>query len=163
MKRRDERGFSLIEIVIALGLLAGVLISVAGLFVLGGRSVKSGRTSSEALAAGKQVVEAMNGWAFAQLWTNFGYDGLAKTYTVDTTTCLTADCVAWQSSLVSKLGPTAKATIQIESVSQAALAIPDFADNTGYTTAKNVRLTVNVNWTQVPGRARHVTVVTTRN
>ena len=52
MRRRDEKGFSLIEVVIALGLLAGVLIAIAGLFILGGRSVKSGRTSSEALAAG---------------------------------------------------------------------------------------------------------------
>jgi Tfp pilus assembly protein PilV len=163
MKRRDELGFSLIEVVVALGLMAGVLISVAGLFVLGGRSVKSGRTSSEALAMGKQVTEAMDGWAFAQLWTNFGYDGQAKTYTVDTTTCVTADCVAWQSALVAKLGATAKATIKIDSVAQAALAVPDFADAAGYTTAKNVRVTVNVAWSQVPGRARQVSVVTTRN
>jgi prepilin-type N-terminal cleavage/methylation domain-containing protein len=163
MKRGDERGFSLIEVVVALGLLAGVLISVAGLFVLGGRSVKSGRTSSEALAAGKEIVEEMNGWAFAQLWSNFGFNGQAKTYTVDTNACATAECTAWQSALVAKLGSTAHATIKIDSVAQAALAIPDFADAAGYTTAKNVRLTIDVAWTQVMGRARRVSVVTMRN
>jgi prepilin-type N-terminal cleavage/methylation domain-containing protein len=91
MSRRDQRGFSLIEVVIALGLLAGVLIAIAGLFILGGKSVKSGRTSSEALAAGKEIVEEMNAWGYSQLWSNFGLAGTATTYTVDTQTCTTAD------------------------------------------------------------------------
>jgi|SRR5262245_3438480 len=163
MRRRDERGFSLIEIVVALGLLAGVMIAIAGLFVMGGRSVKSGRTSSEALAAGKEILEEMNGWAFNQLWRNFGYNGQAKTYTADTTTCTTADCTAWQTALVQKLGPSAKATIKLDSVAQAALAVPDFEDAAGTTLARNVRVTVNVLWTQVPGRSRQISVVTTRN
>lgn len=163
MMRRDENGFSLIEVVVALGLLAGVLISVAGLFILGGRSVKSGRTSSEALAAGKEIVEEMNGWSFGQMWTNFGQNGQAATYTFDTTTCTAVDCAGWQAALVAKLGSTAHATIKIESVAQGAFAIPNFADALGATTAKNVRLTVNVAWTQVMGRTRQVSVVTTRN
>jgi len=163
MRRRDERGFSLVEVVIALGLLAGVMIAIAGLFVLGGRSVKSGRTSSEALAAGKEIVEEMNAWGFSQLWVNFGYDGEAKTYTTDTKTCTTADCTGWQTALVAKLGPTAHATIKTDSVAQASLAVPDFEDGSGGVLAKNVRVTVNVFWTQVPGRSRQVSVVTTRN
>lgn len=163
MRRRDERGFSLVEVVIALGLMAGVLIAIAGLFVLGGRSVKSGRTSSEALAAGREIVEEMNAWGFSQLWSNFGYAGTAKTYTADTTTCTTADCTGWQTALVAKLGPSARATIKIDSVAQGSLAVPDFVDGGGAVTAKNVRLTVDVLWTQVPGRSRQVSVVTTRN
>jgi Tfp pilus assembly protein PilV len=162
MERGGEKGFSLVEIVIALGLLAGVLIAIGGLFVLGGRSVKSGRTSSEALTAGKQIVEAMDGWAFTQLWDNFGLAGTANTYTVDTKTCVTADCTSWQSALVSKLGTTAHATIKIDSVAQGALAVPDFVTG-GSVTAKNVRITVNVLWTQITGRGRQVSVVTTRN
>jgi Tfp pilus assembly protein PilV len=163
MRRRDERGFSLIEVVIALGLLAGVLIAIAGLFILGGRSVKSGRTSSEALAAGREILEEMNAWGFTQLWSNFGYAGTAKTYTVDTKTCVTADCTEWNTALVAKLGPTAHATVKIDSVAQGALAVPDFVDGGGAVKARNVRLTVNVLWTQVPGRNRQVSVVTTRN
>jgi Tfp pilus assembly protein PilV len=163
MRRRDEKGFSLIEVVIALGLMAGVLIAIAGLFVLGGKSVKSGRTSSEALAAGKEIVEEMNGWGFAQLWESFGLAGTAKTYTVDTNTCVTADCTAWQNALVAKLGSTAHATIKIDSVAQGALAVPDFVDGAGVVTAKNVRITVNVLWTQLTNRNRQVSVVTARN
>ena len=153
----------MVEVVIALGLLAGVMIAIAGLFVLGGRSVKSGRTSSEALAAGKEIVEEMNAWAYSQLWQQFGYDGQAKTYTADTKTCTTADCIAWQAALVAKLGPSAHATIKLDSVAQAALTVPNFEDGAGSVTARNVRLTVNVLWTQVPGRTRQVSVVTTRN
>ena len=163
MRRRDEKGFSLIEVVMALGLLAGVLIAIAGLFILGGRSVKSGRTSSEALAAAREIVEEMDAWGFSQLWSNFGYAGTAKTYTVDTNTCTTTDCTGWQSALVAKLGSTAHAIIKIDSVAQASLTVPDFVDGGGAVTAKNVRVTVNVLWTQVPGRSRQLSVVTARN
>ena len=45
-----ECGFSLAEVVVALGLLAGVLISMAGLLVLGNRLVGAGRGSTAALA-----------------------------------------------------------------------------------------------------------------
>lgn len=163
MKRGGERGFSLVEIVIALGLLAGVLIAIAGLFIMGGRSVKSGRTSSEALTLGKEIIEEMNGWGFSQLWGNFGLAGTsAKSYTVDTSSCVTADCTSWQSTLASKLGATAHATIKLDVVSQTGVATPDFV-TAGVVTAKNVRITVNVLWTQVAGRNRQVAVVTTRN
>lgn len=163
MRRRGERGFSLVEVVIALGLLAGVLIAIGGLFVLGGRSVKSGRTSSEALTAGKEIIEEMNSWAFTQLWQNFGLAGTAATYTVDTKTCVTADCTAWQAALVAKLGPTAHATIKLDSVYQTGFATPNFEDGAGTVLAKNVRVTVSVVWTQLTGRNRQVAVVTTRN
>jgi len=163
MKRGDERGFSLIEVVVALGLLAGVLIAIAGLFVMGGRSVKSGRTSSEALAVGREIVEEMSAWGFTQLWGNFNLAGTAATYTVDTNTCVTADCTGWQTALVAKLGSTAHATVKIDSVTQAGQPGVNFVDGAGNILARNVRVTVNVLWTQVPGRSRQVSVVTTHN
>ncbi|HEX4824900.1 MAG TPA: prepilin-type N-terminal cleavage/methylation domain-containing protein [Candidatus Polarisedimenticolaceae bacterium] len=162
MRRRKQEGFSLIEVIIALALLAGVLIAIAGLFILGGKSVKSGRTSSEALATGKQIMEAMDGWGYSQLWGNFGLDGAATTYTVDTATCVTADCTSWQNTLASKLGSSAHATIKLDSVAQGASAVPNFVTG-GAVTAKNVRVTVNVLWTQVTGRSRQVSIVTNRN
>ena len=160
MRRRNQEGFSLIEVVIALGLLAGVLIAIAGLFVLGGKSVKSGRTSSEALASAREIMEEMNGWGYTQLWGNFGLNGAATTYTVDTATCTTADCTSWQGTLRSKLGSTAHATIKLDSVAQGVTAPSNF-NNTA--NCKNVRVTVNVLWTQVTGRNRQVSVVTNRN
>lgn len=67
MRGRDERGFSLVEVIIALGLLAGVLVTISGLFVVGTKQVKSGRTSSEALAVAKEIQEDMYGWGYSQL------------------------------------------------------------------------------------------------
>jgi prepilin-type N-terminal cleavage/methylation domain-containing protein len=163
MRRRDERGFSLIEVLVALGLMAGVLIAIAGLFVMGGRSVKSGRTSSEALAAAREIVEETNAWGYTQLWENFGLAGTATTYTIDTATCVTADCTGWQNALVAKLGTTAHATIKLDNVVQAGQPLVNFVDGTGNLLSRNVRVTVNVLWTQVPGRARQLSVVTTHN
>lgn len=163
MRRVDERGFSLIEVIVALGLMAGVLIAIAGLFVLGGRSVKSGRTSSEALALGREIVEEMNAWGYTQLWGNFGLTGTANTYTVDTATCVTADCAGWQSSIVAKLGSTAHATIKLDNVVQAGQPLVNFVDGAGNLLSRNVRVTVNVLWTQVPGRSRQVSVMTVHN
>jgi prepilin-type N-terminal cleavage/methylation domain-containing protein len=163
MRRRDERGFSLIEVLVALGLMAGVLIAIAGLFVMGGRSVKSGRTSSEALAAAREIVEETNAWGYTQLWGNFGLAGTATTYTIDTATCVTADCTGWQNALVAKLGTTAHATITLDNVVQAGQPLVNFVDGAGNLLSRNVRVTVKVLWTQVPGRARQLSVVTTHN
>ena len=161
MRRTGERGFSLVEVIIALGLLAGVLIAISGLFIVGAKQVKSGRTSSEAVAVTKEIQEDMYGWGYAQLWGMFGYDCQATTYTVDTRAC--SACDAWQTTLATKLGPSAYATIEIDSIADAFGTTKNFADASGNILAKNVRVSVTVNWTEVPGRARSVTVGTTRN
>ena len=161
MRGHGERGFSLVEVVIALGLLAGVLITISGLFVVGAKQVKSGRTSSEAVALGKEIQEDMYGWGYSQLWGKFGYDGQAATYRVDTRT--SGACGAWQTTLATKLGPSAYATIEVQSVANATGTTNDFADASGNILAKTVRVSVTVNWTEVPGRERSFTVGTTRN
>lgn len=161
MRIRDERGFSLVEVVIALGLLAGVLITISGLFVVGAKQVKSGRTSSEALAVAKEIHEGMYGWGYSQLWEAFGYDGQAATYTVDTRSC--AACNSWQATLATKLGPSAYANIKLDSVANAIGAVSNLADASGAILAKSVRVSVTVYWTEVPGRERSVTLGTTRN
>lgn len=155
MNRRRQEGFSLVEIVLALGLMAGVLLSIAGLFAVGGKQVKSGRTSSEALAVGRQILEEMNGWGFGQTWELFGLNGAATTYTVDTDTNNTTYCAKWRTTLRSKLGTGARATIRIDSIVRAGGA-PNL--NAG---AKNVRVTVTVFWNEMT-RARSVAVGTVR-
>jgi hypothetical protein len=157
----DDGGFSLVEVLVAMGLLAGVLIAISGLFIVGGKQVKSGRTSSEALAVGKEIHEDMVGWGYGQLWGMFGYDGQATTYTVDTRTC--GACAAWQATLAAKLGPSAFASIRLDSVGSVAGGTTNLADASGAALAKAVRINVTVNWTEVPGRARSLTLGTTRN
>ena len=161
MDRGNQRGFSLVEVIIALGLLAGVLITISGLFVVGAKQVKSGRTSSEALAVAKEIQENMYGWGYSQLWGMFGYNGQAVAYTVDTRSC--AACATWQATLATKLGPSAYASIKIESIASAVGAVQNFADATGAILAKTVRTSVTVFWAESPGRERSVTLGTTRN
>ncbi len=113
MSDRGERGFSLVEVVVALGLLAGVLISISGLFVLGGGEVKSGRTSSEALAVGRRILEEMDGWGFRQTYLAYGNDGSTTTFTADTRTNTFAQ--KWQPVLDASL-LNAHAEVQVTSL-----------------------------------------------
>jgi len=161
MRGRGEDGFSLVEVIIALGLLAGVMITISGLFVVGAKQVKSGRASSEALAVATEIHEEMYGWGYTQLWERFGFDGQARTYGLDTRTC--AACGPWQSTLTAKLGPSAYANIELQSVANATGVVKDFADAFGNVLAKTVRVSVTVHWTELSGRQRAVTVGTTRN
>jgi type II secretory pathway pseudopilin PulG len=51
---------SLVEVLIALGIMAGVLISVASLFILGGQRVKGGRDMTQAVAVASDILEELN-------------------------------------------------------------------------------------------------------
>jgi type II secretory pathway pseudopilin PulG len=136
VNRRREDGFSLVEVIIALALLAGVLISMIGLFVLGGQQVKSGRTASEALAVAQSILEEMQGWGFHQTHLGYGLDGSATSYTIDTLNNSTAS--QWQPLLDSKL-LNSYATIEIISVGPTNPA-PSLA------TTRSIRLIVTVHW-----------------
>lgn len=157
MNRRKQEGFSLVEIVVALGLMAFVLLSIAGLFTIGAKHVKSGRTSSEALAVGRQILEEMNGWGFSQTWQLFDPNGAfaATSYTADTNTNTTAFCTKWRTTLQSKLGSNARATIRVDSLVNTGAA-PNLNAS-----PKNIRVTVTVFWKEM-ARARTVTVGTVR-
>jgi type II secretory pathway pseudopilin PulG len=56
---RGERGYNLIEVIIAMGLLASVLISVFTLFFMGRYNVYAGREMTQAIALGNRVLEDM--------------------------------------------------------------------------------------------------------
>jgi len=68
---RADAGMTLIEVLIAVGILAGVLVSVASLFVLGGQRVKSGREMTEATTIASDILESLNSAGFDQLTTLF--------------------------------------------------------------------------------------------
>jgi type II secretory pathway pseudopilin PulG len=161
MRRASERGFSLVETILALGLLAGVMITISGLFIVGAKQVRSGRASSEALAVATEIHEEMYGWGYSQLWRMFGYDGQAGNYDLDTRTC--SACGGWQSTLAAKLGPSAYANIGVAAVANAIGVVDNFADAFGNVRARTIRVSVTVHWTEISGRQRSVTVGTTRN
>ena len=58
-RRRSERGMTLVEVIVALGILAGVLVSVASLFVLGGAHVKHGAQVTEGSTIASDVLEEL--------------------------------------------------------------------------------------------------------
>lgn len=149
MRRTDERGFSLIEVVVALGLLAGVLISIAGLFILGNKQVKSGRTATEALSVARGILEEMDGWAFRQTFLLYGFDGAATSYTVDTRT--NAYASKWQPTLSEKL-PGSFATVALTSLGTGPPTM---------LTTRAIRVVVTVSWSE-QGRARTVRLGTVR-
>src|SRR5262245_46732599 len=70
--RNGERGFSLIEVVLAIGILAGVLLSICSMFILGGRQLKGGKTMTEATALSHDIMETFDKVSFASLYTTFG-------------------------------------------------------------------------------------------
>jgi len=149
---RDQRGLSLVEVILALGLMAAVLISIAGMFVLSERQVVSGKTSSEALAVGRAILEEINGWGFQQTYQVFGFDGAAQSYTVLSTA--NAYAAKWQTLLDDSLDRGSVATIAIQSLGPA-------SPPPNLNATRTIRVTVTIDWTEGE-RPRQISVSTVR-
>lgn len=143
MRRVWERGFSLVEVILALGLLAMVLLSISGLFVLGGRQVKSGRQSTQALSVARAIVEEMEGWSFRQTYERYGFDGSQTAYVVDTRT--NGYARKWQDALDGALAG-AWATIELVSLGNPPQPLSATAA---------IRVLVTVHWEET-GRQRQL-------
>ena len=149
--KSNSRGFSLIEVILALGLLAGVLIAMSWLFVMGAHHAKSGRTASEALAVARTILEETQGWGFHQTHLAYGLDGSAATYTVDTR--LNSYASKWQPVLNQKLFDS-YALIELESLSPTGTPPP-------LASTDAIGVTVTVHWIEKE-RARNIRVRTVR-
>ena len=149
-RRQAEQGFNLIEVILAIGILAGVLVSISSMFVLGGRQVKSGRTMTEATVLAHDLMEEFDSASFTGLYT-----GLGATAT-DTTKTVASDgtgspIAAWQPEIARKLeGGSATVTI-----------LPIGAGTPDFGTADGIKLTVTVSWNAL-GRAQSVSLATVR-
>lgn len=87
---RSQRGFNLIEVLIAMALLSVVLLSIFTLFVMGRKNVYSGKQLTQANAIGRNVLEDLSSMTLSDLRTAFGISGTATlgAVDVDTTTSL---------------------------------------------------------------------------
>lgn len=148
---RRAAGFSLVEVVIALGLLAGVLISISGLFVLANRQLDGGRNHSIALSVARDIAEEMDGWGYRQVYSTFGFDGTACAYTVDSRTNGYAG--RWQAELESRLDQS-YAEIVIESA-------VDSGPGPALREARAIRIRITVRWNEGL-RPRQVSLATLR-
>jgi len=145
-----QNGFSLVEVIIAIGVLAGLLLSVASMFILGGRQVKAGKTITEATTLAQDMMEEFDRSSFTSLYTGFGATATDTTLTVLSTT--TGSPIApWQTEIARKLS-NGSASVTIDAVGA---GTPNFG------AAAGIRLTVNVAWNEL-GRPQTVKLSTVR-
>lgn len=64
----SRRGFSLVEVIIATGLLAEIALVIVGLFIVGRRDVQSGRNLTTALSIAQHVSEDLDALGYDSLW-----------------------------------------------------------------------------------------------
>lgn len=69
--RTSERGFNLVEVLVAMGLLSVVLLSIFTLFVMGRRNVYSGKQLTQANAVGRNVLEDLANMSLDDVRTTF--------------------------------------------------------------------------------------------
>lgn len=124
-------GSSLIEVLVALGLLGSLLLSVAGLVTTGSRQIHSGGLRSRALAVAHTVAEELAGWSFRQSFEAFGCAGHAPLCRVD------PDAL-----------PPAWPELAAETLPQAGLAVVVSAidGGRGLADSRALRITVTVSW-----------------
>jgi prepilin-type N-terminal cleavage/methylation domain-containing protein len=148
--REQARGFSLVEVIIAIGILAGVLLSIGSMFMLGGRQVKTGKTITEATALCHDIMEDFDARSFTALYTGLGAVATDTTRTVFSN--VTGSPInPWQTEINRKLdGGVASVTMQAMGP-----GTPNFGTATG------IRITASLTWTEL-GRPQTVAITTTR-
>ena len=148
--RQAEQGFNLVEVIIAIGILAGVLISISSMFVLGGRQVKGGKTMTQATVLAHDLMEEFDSASFTGLYTGLGAAASDTTKTVSSTVS-TSPIAAWQTEIERKL----------ENGSASVNILPIGAGTPNFGTADGIKLTVTVSWNEL-GRPQSVAVSTVR-
>ena len=73
-RRNSQRGFNLIEMIVATAILGVVVISVMTLFTMGRRNVYSGKEMTAAVSMATRAAEDLSGMSLDQLYTAFGID-----------------------------------------------------------------------------------------
>jgi prepilin-type N-terminal cleavage/methylation domain-containing protein len=146
----QQRGFSLIEVLMSLGLLAGVLLPTMFLLDTAARQAKSGRTASEALSVARSITEEMQGWGLRQIHWQYGLDGTQTSYVIDTRTNSYAS--RWQPMLDVEL-QDAHATITLQSLAPTSVPLLN--------STRAIRITVTVSWKE-QRRGRMIQVSTVR-
>ena len=151
--RSAGAGFSLIEVMLALGLLAAVLVSITSLFILGGRRVAQGRERTEALSVGTHVMENLDQMSYRGLYTNFSSaaDPGAATgpLVIDSRSNSVAQSLGWQNLIDSKM-EGAYVTVTLTRIA-----------GTSFRSADALRVTTTIFWDDL-NRTRNISLETVR-
>jgi Tfp pilus assembly protein PilV len=70
--KKHSRGYSLIEVLIAVGITGFVLLTVVTLFYMGRRNVYSGKQMTYAVSVGTRVMEDLSTMTTSDIMSNFG-------------------------------------------------------------------------------------------
>ena len=145
-----EAGFSLIEVIIAIGVLGGVMLSIASMFIMGGRQVKTGKTLTEATTLAQDLMEQFDKESFNALYLNLGAASSDTTRTVLSTTT-GSPIQGWQTEIARKLD-SGSASVRIDAMGPSS---PNFG------AAAGIKVTVTISWNEL-GRAQSVGLSTVR-
>jgi type II secretory pathway pseudopilin PulG len=151
--RSPVEGFSLVEVMLALGLLAAVLVSITSLFIIGGRRVAQGRERTEALSVGTHVMENLDQMSYRGLYTNFSAasDPGAATgpLVIDSRTNTVAVSLGWQTLIDSKM-ENGFVTVTLSRIA-----------GTDFRSADAMRVTTTIFWDDL-NRTRNISLETVR-
>lgn len=161
-RKKSESGFSLIEVLIALALMAVIILAVMGLVTAGMHRAYGGKKMTEAAVLAQAVLERVNQPAAQNLINSTNTSDRSVTWSNNGTvtpaaegTTAGAERDRWRSLFANAPLPTNPAnpttmTVRVE-------AVP--AGST-WLTAAMIRITVDVMWRERGTRARHVRLQT---
>ena len=142
--RRRQKGYSLVEVLVSLGLMAGVMVSVCSMFVLGGTYVKSGKQLTQATALAQDIMEDVNKQSYNGLYLLLQTgtpDPNATGITSDTRTSGSKANALWGTDIRSKLYG-GYAVVQMTPVG-GTVSTPTFASGEG------IRVSVQLGWAEL--------------
>ncbi|MCZ6778946.1 MAG: type II secretion system protein [Acidobacteria bacterium] len=143
-RRHTEAGMTLVEILLALGLMASVLISVASLFILGGQRVKGSRNMTQGMAIASDVMEDLYNFGMNVMPTTF--DDCCPGGCATSTGCTVSSASdgflqkRWLPAIEEKLG---QGRLEITLVPVGGSVTPPT-----FSTAEGLRLRVEVFWSE---------------
>ena len=150
--RTSTAGYSLVEVIVALGILTGVILAIASMFTLGQASVKSGKLMTEATSIGQDIMEDVNKLSYNGLQVFFvGAQNLStlQVYTADTRGAGSYAKAQYDTQIRNKLWK-GYATIQLRPIGGTASPVV-------WASGEAIRITVTVFWKELR-RDRTVTV-----
>jgi prepilin-type N-terminal cleavage/methylation domain-containing protein len=148
--RPEPRGFTLVENLVALAILAGSLVALGGVLVEVRRQIAIARMETLALAVARGISEDLGATGFEGLWRELGLDGSVAWARVDARSAPSLS--AWPPILGRSLG-RARAEIDLTTLAP--------SPGTPLADAHAIRLLVIVTWAE-PGRERSVRLATVR-
>lgn len=162
-----EAGYSLIECLLAAGLLTGVLVSISGLFILGTSSVKSGRELTKATTVANSCMEQVMSMPFESVYGLAGAIGSGQTANWSTnnanpTFTGTSEDVAEWTSIINAWRTTVRSQLMLGELTfkvDGMGRLPAGGDPglVPYVDAQFLRVIVTVSWSERNGRRRSVT------